>query len=79
QHEELPADIPVYQQTGTPEIIDLLVKTKLAGSRADAKRLIEQGGVAVDEKIVKSNEPTEINDNSIIRVGKRKFVKIRIS
>ncbi|MDO8583017.1 MAG: tyrosine--tRNA ligase, partial [bacterium] len=47
QHEELPADIPVYQQTGTPEIIDLLVKTKLAGSRADAKRLIEQGGVAV--------------------------------
>lgn len=81
QKQELPEDIPVYlhSTTGEQDIVDLLVKTKLAASRASAKRLIEQNGVAVDEKIIKSNEPTSINNNSIIRVGKRKFVKIKIS
>lgn len=81
QGESLPQDIPVYQYIDEQplEIIDLLIKTKLAGSRAEAKRLIEQGGVTVDEKTVKSNEPANINNNSVIRVGKRKFVKIKIN
>jgi len=80
QKQQLPEDIPVYQYIGSQplEIVDLLVKTKLAASKSGAKRLIEQGGVAVDEQIVKLNEPTNLNNNSIIRVGKRKFVKIKV-
>ncbi len=80
QGEKLPEDIPVYQYISNEplEIIDLLMKTKLSASRAEAKRLIEQGGVSVDEEVVKSNESPSINNGSIIRVGKRKFVKIKI-
>lgn len=81
QHEELPLDIPVYLHPGNTsvEIVDLLVKTKLAKSRTNAKRLIEQDGVSIDDKIVSVNEQILPNHNSIIRVGKRKFVKIRIA
>ncbi|MEP6925968.1 MAG: tyrosine--tRNA ligase [Pyrinomonadaceae bacterium] len=60
----------------------LLVETNLAASMAEAKRLIEQGGVKVEgEKI--SNVAAEIeianNKNVLIQVGKRKFLRIRAS
>ena len=35
-------------------VLDLMVKTKLAPSRAEGRRLIEQGGVAVDDRKVPS-------------------------
>lgn len=51
QQQELPTDIPVYRYTGHKEIdiIDLLMQTKLAPSRSEAKRLLEQSGVEIDE------------------------------
>lgn len=78
QGEKLPDDIPVFQYK-EGDIFNLLVQSKLAGSRSDAKRLVEQGGVSIDDKIISANEQTDIKENSIIRVGKRKFVKIKIS
>lgn len=82
QHEELPEDIPVYLQSrlGKQNIVDLLVKTKLASSKSDAKRLIEQGGTEINDKIV--TDPNSVftpRDGDIIRVGKRRFVKIKTS
>jgi len=81
QDEELPEDIPLYQYTGGQpvEIINLLVKTKLAASRSDAKRLIGQGGVYIDNHIVNNyNMTTKIKNDQVIKVGKRKFVKIKL-
>lgn len=79
QKQDLPEDIPIYLQSKTNKqnIIDLLVDTKLAQGRSNAKRLIEQKGVVIDGKIVGPNEQIELHENSIIRVGKRKFVKIK--
>ena len=79
QGEKLPDDIPVFQYKldGAIDIINLLVEAKLASSRSDAKRLIEQGGVNIDGQVIKTNEQVSLKDNSIIRVGKRKFVKIK--
>ena len=79
QGEELPTDIPIYLQSNPHQnIIDLLVDAKLAESKTSAKRLIEQGGVSVDNKIIKPNEKVVLSDGSILKVGKRKFVKIKI-
>lgn len=80
QKQELPEDIPVYLQSKLDKqnIIDILVNAKLAQSKSDAKRLVEQGGVAIDDKIINPNEQITLKENSIIRVGKRKFVKINI-
>lgn len=82
QGEKLPQNIPVFQHSGaaSQNIIYLLTQTKLAASRSDAKRLIEQGGVSINEKIIKNpNELLTPTDGMILKVGKRKFVKIKIS
>lgn len=60
--------------------IDLLDKTGLASSRSQAKKLIEQGAVEVNEEKVKNTKlMIKINDGDIIKVGKRRFVKIKVS
>ena len=58
-------------------IITLLMRTKLATSNSEAKRLIEQGGVSVNEKpITNITEQISLEKDPIIQVGKRKFVKV---
>lgn len=63
---------------------DLLVKTGLASSKSEARRLIEQQGVHVKEEgalawrtIVDSKGDVAIKDSVVIRVGKRRFVEVR--
>ncbi len=79
QNKELPTDIPELQ-IKTEEyasVEDVLVKAQLANSKSEAKRLIEQGGVTIDDEKVSSGEEIDnIKNGSLIRVGKRNFVKI---
>ncbi len=57
---------------------NLLVECKLAESKVEAKRLIEQGGVEISgEKITDPYKTIEIKDDIVIQVGKRRFVKIK--
>ena len=82
QKQETPEDIPIYQYIGSESIgiVDLLVKTKLTNSRTNAKRLIQQGGVSIDNDIINNDNRTiQVKNGQIIKVGKRKFVKIRIN
>ena len=82
QGKELPDDVPVFQYdaNGDQDIVSLLMQTKLAASKSDAKRLIKQGGVSIDEIIIKNlDEPVAPKSGMILRVGKRKFVKIKTS
>lgn len=59
------------------DILTLLVKTKLAPSKAEAKRLIEQGGVKIDNKVIKDwKQNISIKSEMVIQVGKRKFVRL---
>ncbi len=82
QKQELPSDIPIYQYTSAREvdIVDLLVQTKLASSRSYAKRLVEQGGVEIDNLTINNQQSTiNVKNGMIIRVGKRKFIRIKMS
>jgi len=73
----LPEDMPeVKVKKGTP-LIDVLVKEKLIASKSEARRLVEQGGIKVNDKPVTSIDATM--EEGIVRVGKRKFLKIVIS
>ncbi len=65
---------------GKITVIDLLVKSKLCGSKSDARRMIQQGGVFLgDEKVpdVSVSVPSESfeGDGVIIRKGKKTFHK----
>lgn len=80
QKKEMPNDIPtvaVKTDSGLISFVDLLMETNLAASRSEAKRLIEQGGVEVDnEKVTDANSETTIKDGAVVKVGKRKFIKV---
>ncbi len=55
----------------------LLVETGLTKSRGEARRLIKQGAVNVDDNTVYETAHWKINlGGSIIKVGKRRFVKL---
>lgn len=63
---------------GAISVIDLLIKTKLAPSRGEARRLIEQGGIAVDDEKVASFTaeialPAFDKGFVVIRKGKKVF------
>ncbi len=68
---------------GKISITDLLVKSKLAPSKGEARRLIDQGGISVDdEKISSVTETFEISrfsgDGIVIKKGKKVFHKVVI-
>ncbi len=61
-------------------VIEILLKTKLASSNSDAKRLLEQGGVYINSKQVKdANELVSLEESPIIQVGKRRFFKLGLN
>ena len=58
-------------------ILSLLVETKLAPSKAEAKRLVEQGGVKINKKVVKDwKKEISLKSGMILQVGKRRFIKL---
>lgn len=77
QQKELPSEIPTIEIKAVDgaTIADILVKVELVSSRSEAKRLMEQGGVSVDNEII--TDPNATFKGELIKVGKRKFVKIK--
>jgi tyrosyl-tRNA synthetase len=66
--------------SGVRKLSALLVETGLAPSMAEARRLIEQGGVRVDgERVSNTSAEIELSDEreSLIQVGKRRFLRVR--
>jgi len=58
-------------------ILDLLIKTKLAPSKSEAKRLVEQRAVELDNKVIADwRAKIFIKTGSILQVGRRRFIKL---
>jgi len=69
-------DLLLYTFSGDVVAIDdVLIAKDLVKSRGEAKRLLEQGGVRLDGRKI-SNNIIEGQDGSILKVGKRRFVKL---
>ena len=72
---ELPEKIEEFKIGGGPtKLTELLKESGLASSMSEAKRLIEQKAVSVNDKVEESWD-YEIKKGDIIKVGPRKFVK----
>lgn len=81
QGKQAPEDVAEQSlESGLWKLPRLLVECGLAPSMAEARRLIEQGGVSIDEER-HSRHDFEISLSPeralLIQVGKRKFLKIR--
>jgi len=77
----LPDDIPEIQWTGESRvpIINLLVELNMQGSKSEARRMIQNGGIRINsEKVLDIQLEVKIEDGLIVQVGKRKYKKLRI-
>jgi tyrosyl-tRNA synthetase len=61
-------------------IVKLLVDYGFAATNGEARRLITQGGVSIDNnKLTDPKQEVEVKTGMILRVGKRRFAKIVIT
>src|SRR3989344_3890254 len=82
QKKEQPSEIRLIELPksfiSNPTASEVVLASELAESKSAAKRLIEQGGVEIDHnKITDPDLEIVIKDGMIIKVGKRKFAKIK--
>lgn len=74
QGKELPQDIRKISVSDNTTASEVLTIAKFSESKSEAKRLIEQGGVTLnDEKI--TNPESKIKPG-LVRVGRRRFIEI---
>lgn len=86
QGQELPEDIPEWLSQGQRlEAREVLLLAGMVGSYAEAKRLIEEGavglypeGTKVEQRVKNAKEVLNLEDGMVIRLGKRKFIRVKI-
>lgn len=80
RNKELPTDMPVFVVNKNEyNLADLLCDSKLVVSKKEAKRLAEAGAVDIDNITEKDwRKIIELRDGMVIKVGSRKFVKIKV-
>lgn len=73
---ELPTDMSTFALKDAMPIVDLIVAANLASSKSEARRLVQQGGVRLDdEKIAQIDELIPARE-AVLRVGRLKFVRL---
>ncbi|GAA4717275.1 tyrosine--tRNA ligase [Brevibacillus fulvus] len=84
QQRALPTDLPEVQlaKADYPEqvnIVNLIFDLKLAESKGEARRMVQQGAVKVDEqKVADIQAEIALSEGMVVQVGKRKFAKVRL-
>lgn len=76
---ELPSEIETFGLKAPMSIVDLLVAAKFAPSKSEARRLIQQGGVKLNDETILAIDmqiAPPANGESILSVGRRKFIKL---
>ncbi|MFO8059820.1 MAG: tyrosine--tRNA ligase [Bacillota bacterium] len=65
-------------EDGSVWLVNLVRSAGFASSNSEARRLIEQGAVSLDgERIADSTANVAIVDGAVLRVGKRRFARLR--
>ena len=85
RNKETPDEVDEHSLPSNPQGWDLshlLVTVGMAESKAEARRLIQQGGVSIDgqrQAIVNSLTVWKPGMSTLIKVGKRRFVRVNFS
>ena len=83
QRKEMPDEIPAVSvalggRDGI-KLFELLVDAGLAGSKSEARRLVQQGGVSIDRERAADPMRTVPAGEVLIQVGKRRFARVAIA
>jgi tyrosyl-tRNA synthetase len=71
----VPDDVPELKINGKTTIVEVLMMAKFAKSKSDARRLIDGGGVKVNDTVVSDHELI-VEPGSLVQKGKRHFVRL---
>lgn len=72
----LPDDMPeISTQLGNRDVAELLVEAKLVSSKSEARRLLEQGAIRLNQTKVDAENIT-IKNGDVLQAGKRRFVQV---
>jgi len=72
-----PEHIPTQSLPTTTELLSIIVELGLEINKSGAKRLVEQGGLKVnDVKVLDWKTPLQLKSGDILQAGKRKFVQV---
>ena len=81
----LPEDIPEIEikesdlEDGKLWIVKIVAATGMVDSNSEARRMIKQGAVSIDDKkYEKINLDLKVKDGMIVQIGKRRFAKINL-
>jgi tyrosyl-tRNA synthetase len=79
---ELPQEIPDHEFSANGDLVHLpeLIAGAFGGSRSDARRKLQQGGVKLDGERVPAEPldlPASALDGRVLQVGKRQFARLR--
>ena len=79
QNRELPNKIENLQiSIGSATLVDIVLQSGVVSSKSEAKRLIEQGGVEIDDEKITDAEYLVVNikGEKVLKVGKRNFFRL---
>ncbi|MBI3984628.1 MAG: tyrosine--tRNA ligase [Candidatus Levybacteria bacterium] len=74
QNKEVPQNLHTITVRRDMTASEVLVNANFSQSKSEAKRLIEQGGVTVNDK--KITDQNQVLEEGILKVGKKRFVKL---
>ncbi len=81
QDKQLPTDIEDITVGNNQLLSKVLIEKKMIDSNSEWKRLIEQHGVSINERRIDNPfiNTNDISDGEILKIGKRKYARIRKS
>ena len=73
QH-QIPDDVSEYKLQDNQDVLTVLMIAKLAPSKNEARRLIQQKAISLDGKLIESEHV--IMEKGVLKVGKRRFLRL---
>ncbi|SEM70014.1 tyrosine--tRNA ligase [Lihuaxuella thermophila] len=66
-------------ENGRMGVVPLLARLGLVATNGEARRMIRQGGVRIDqEKVTDVHVQVQVKNGLVVQVGRRKFVRVRL-
>ena len=76
QQKETPDDMPEYAMEDGATVLDVLMGAGLMSSKSEARRMIDQKGVRLDDDVLERSD-LPFPHPGVLRVGKRRFVRVK--
>ena len=76
QHKEIPDEMPEYSLQNGQTVLEVILETKMASSKSEARRLFDQKGVRLDGETIERGD-LAFPHSGVLQVGKRKFLRVK--